>query len=83
MLRFRSIRSRLTVTFLLAILAVMLIVGFFLDQLIENYYIKSRDNLVRPEYQPFCGGPVEIRLTRFARPGWPKTLAADERRVIF
>jgi signal transduction histidine kinase len=48
MLRFRSIRSRLTVTFLLAILAVMLIVGFFLDQLIENYYIKSReDNLVR------------------------------------
>ena len=45
---FRSIRARLTVAFLLAILAIMLIVGFFLDRLIENYYIKTReDNLVR------------------------------------
>ena len=48
MFRFRSIRSRLTVTFLLAILAVMLIVGLFLDQLMERYYINSlQDNMIR------------------------------------
>jgi len=41
MFRFRSIRSRLAVTFLLTIIAVMLIVGLFLDQLLERYYIKS------------------------------------------
>ncbi len=48
MFRFRTIRSRLTVTFLLVILAVMLFVGFILDQLMEDYYIKSlKDNLIR------------------------------------
>lgn len=48
MFRFRSIRSRLTVTFLLAILAVMILVGIFLDQLMGRYYIKSlQDNLIR------------------------------------
>ncbi len=48
MLRFRSIRSRLTVTFLLAILVVMLFVGIFLDQLMGRYYIKTlQDNLIR------------------------------------
>lgn len=48
MFRFRSIRSRLTVTFLLAILAVMLIVGLFLDQLMERYYINTlQDNMIR------------------------------------
>ena len=48
MFRFRSIRSRLAVTFLLTIIAVMLIVGLFLDQLLERYYIKSlEENLLR------------------------------------
>lgn len=48
MFRFKSIRSRLTVTFLLTILAVMLIVGFFLDQLLKHYYVNSlQDNLIR------------------------------------
>lgn len=48
MFRFRTIRSRLTVTFLLVILAVMLFVGFILDQLMEDYYITSlQDNLIR------------------------------------
>ncbi|NLA26691.1 MAG: cell wall metabolism sensor histidine kinase WalK, partial [Firmicutes bacterium] len=48
MFRFRSIRSRLTATFLVVILAIMLLVGFFLDQLMGRYYIKSlQENLVR------------------------------------
>lgn len=48
MFRFRSIRSRLTVVFLLAILTVMVIVGIFLDQLMERYYINSlQGNLIR------------------------------------
>lgn len=48
MLKFRSIRSRLTVIFLLTILIVMLIVTLFLDQLIKNYHIKSlQDSLIR------------------------------------
>ena len=48
MFKFKSFRSRLTVTFLLTILLVMLFVGFFLDQLLERYYINSlQDNLIR------------------------------------
>lgn len=48
MFRFKSIRSRLTVTFLVAILAVMLIVAFFLDQVMGRYYINAlQDNLIR------------------------------------
>ncbi len=48
MFSFKSIRSRLTVTFLLTILAVMLIVSFFLAQVLERYHIKSlQDNLIR------------------------------------
>lgn len=48
MFRFKSIRSRFTVTFILTILAVMLIVSFFLAQVLERYHIKSlQDNLTR------------------------------------
>ena len=48
MFRFRSIRSRLAVTFLLTVIVVMLIVSLFLDQLLERYYIKSlEENLLR------------------------------------
>lgn len=46
MFKFHSIRSRLTVTFLGIILAVMLIIGLFLYNLLERYFLQSTlDNL--------------------------------------
>ncbi|MEW5783644.1 MAG: ATP-binding protein [Bacillota bacterium] len=48
MFYFHSIRSRLTVTFLLIILAVMVIISFFLYNLLERYYLQAlQDNLMR------------------------------------
>ncbi|NMD43149.1 MAG: cell wall metabolism sensor histidine kinase WalK, partial [Firmicutes bacterium] len=87
MLRFNSIRSRLTVTFLLTILAVMLIVSFFLAQVLERYYIKSlQDNLIRSGTLAgqFVGGYLQeeidpIRLSWLAENFGRQTNA----RVIF
>lgn len=48
MYRFRSIRSRLTVTFLAIILAVMLIIGLFFYNLLQHYFINNlRESLTR------------------------------------
>ena len=87
MLRFNSFRSRLTVTFLLTILAVMLIVSFFLAQVLERYYIKSlQDNLIRSGTLAgqFVGGYLQeeidpIRLSWLAENFGRQTNA----RVIF
>ncbi len=84
---FRSIRARLTVAFLLAILAIMLIVGFFLDRLIENYYIKTReDNLVRSG--TLAGSFVAVQLKVLVDPVHMRWVAENfgrqmNARVIF
>ena len=79
MLSFRSIRSRLTVTFLLIIVTVMLIVGIFLDQLLGRYHVKSlQESLVRSG--ELAGQLVAAHLQEEADPVWLSTLAQDFKR---
>lgn len=79
MFRFRSIRSRLAVTFLLAFVVVMLIVGFFLDQLLSHYYIKSlQDSLVRSG--ELAGQFVSAHLQEDVDPVWLSSLAQNFKR---
>ncbi len=51
MFNFRSIRSRLTVTFLAIILTVMIIISLFLYNLLQHYYLSHfQENLTRTGY---------------------------------
>lgn len=87
MFRFRSIRSRLTVTFLAIILAVMLIISLFLYNQLERYYINSmQKNLIGSGFlvAEFVAGHLRDQTDPVRLSGLAENFSRQSRaRVIF
>lgn len=88
MVKFRSIRSRLTATFLGTILVVMVIIGFFLYNLLERYYLSHfQESLLRTANlaAEFVAGHLRDQPDPVRLSGLAATFSRQDRalRVIF